>query len=64
MPTKSPSIKLDRMMFHKIIGSYDWIINKCPNRRVVHLIKYGKNKRVRNKNFNRALRSMIKEYDI
>jgi hypothetical protein len=35
-----------------------WIYNStyddCPNRRVAHLMKYGKKARVRNKNFIRA----------
>lgn len=54
-------IKLDLMMFYKLIGLYDWVINNCPNRRVSHLIKHGKTRRVRNKNFKIALKLCGKE---
>lgn len=36
-------------------------IEACPNRRVVHLARYAKKARVRNKNINRAFRIMRKE---
>lgn len=49
------TIKLNKVDLLKLLGIYDWVIDNCYNRRVVHLIKYGKNERVRNKNFNRAL---------
>ena len=64
-PTKDGKIKfyalckVDRMMLYKICGVYNFVIKYCPNRKVVHLIKYGKNERVRNKNFNRALMILI-----
>ena len=45
---------IDRFGFYKLIGLYDLVVNYCPNRRVVHLIKYGKTNRVRKKNFRRA----------
>lgn len=51
----SSECKVDRMMLYKICGVYNFVIKYCPNRRVAHLIKYGKNERVRIKNFNRAL---------
>lgn len=44
----------DPFMFYKFIGVYDWVLTYCPNKRVVHLAKYGKNDRVRFKNFWRA----------
>lgn len=43
-------------LFCKLTGLYDWIYDNCPNRRVRHLMKYGKTKRIRKKNFKRALR--------
>lgn len=45
----------------KVIRLYGWVINYCPNRKIVHLIRHGKNKRIRNKNFKRALRIIGKE---
>jgi hypothetical protein len=54
-------IKVNRMLFVKLIGLYDWVIDYCPNRRVVHLIKHGKTKRVREKNFIRANKLLAKE---
>lgn len=47
--------KVNKMTLYKICGLYDFVIKHCPNRKVAHLIKYGKNERVRNKNFIRAL---------
>lgn len=41
--------------FYRLSGVYDWAYDNCPNHRVRHLIKYGKTKRVRIKNFRRAL---------
>ena len=41
--------------FWKLTGLWDWVYQSCPNRRVRHLMKYGKTKRVREKNFKRAL---------
>ena len=57
----SAILKIDRMLFYKVIGLYNWVINYCPNRKIVHLIRHGKNKRIRNKNFKRALRIIGKE---
>ena len=44
--------------FYKLTGLYDWIYRNCPNRRVRHLMKCGKTKRVRKKNLRRALHIM------
>ena len=34
----------------------DSVLNLCPNKKVVHLAKHGRNKKIRKKNFNRAIR--------
>lgn len=48
------TVYLDPFLFYKLMGVYDWVLTYCPNKRVVHLVKYGKNDRVRFKNFWRA----------
>ena len=45
----------------KLLGIYSWVIDNCHNRRVAHLIKHGKNNKVCKKNFNRALKIIVKE---
>lgn len=57
------TVTMNKLAFCKLTGLYDWVCNNCPNRRVVHLIKYGKNRRVRWKNFRRALRIIGRELD-
>lgn len=42
---------------------YDTTYRTCPNRRVAHLMKYGKKARVRNKNFIRANKILITQGD-
>lgn len=54
------SINVDKLALYKLTGIYDWLVDYCPNRRVAHLIKHGKTKRVRYKNLNRALRIVTK----
>lgn len=54
------TIKTPEFWFYKLSGLYNWVIDYCPNRRVAHLIKYGKTKRIRYKNFHRALRILGK----
>ena len=50
-------------LYLKLIGVYDWVLNNCPNKRVVHLARFGRTQRVRNKNFRRAWDSLGKEID-
>ena len=52
--------KINRMVFYKFIGLYDWAIENCPNKRVVHLMRYAKNDKVKMKNFRRSLRIIEK----
>ena len=34
----------------------DSVLDLCPNKKVVHLARHGRNKKIRKKNFNRAIR--------
>ena len=43
-----------------LCGLYSCVLQYCPNNRVVHLAKYGRNKRIRNKNLNRAIRILCR----
>lgn len=54
------TLKFNRITFYKFIGLWDWAVKNCPNRRVVHLMRYGGNDKVRLKNFNRSLRIISK----
>lgn len=55
------TVKLNKVDLFKLLGIYNWVIDNCHNRRVVHLIKHCKNIKVRKKNFNRALKIIVKE---
>ena len=55
------TIKVNKFDLWKLLGIYNWVIDNCHNRRVVHLIKHGKNNKVCKKNFNRALKIIVKE---
>lgn len=57
------SLNLNKFMLYKLTGLYDWVVNYCPNRRVSHLIKHGKTKRIRYKNFRRGLKLLNKEME-
>lgn len=46
--------------FDGVIEVWDWVLEKCPNRRVKHLMTYGKNERIRRKNFKHAVRLISK----
>ena len=52
--------RLNLFSILQISGALDWIIEHCPNRRVTHLMKYGKNDNVRRKNIRRALKIIAK----
>lgn len=49
------TFKVNRITLWKVMGLWDWVIKSCPNRRVVHLMQFGKTRRVKLKNFNRAI---------
>lgn len=55
------TVKLNKVDLLKLLGIYNWVIDNCHSRRVVNLIKHGKNNKVRKKNFNRALKIIAKE---
>lgn len=55
------TIKNNKFDLWKWLGIYGWVIDNCHNRRIVHLVKHGKNNKVRKKNFNRALKIIAKE---
>lgn len=48
--------KLNRMVWAKLTGLWDWARYNCPDKRVKHLMKYGKNDRIKWKNFKRAIK--------
>lgn len=54
--------KINKFTLMKLIGVYSWVLDNCPNKRVVHLAKYAKKEKIRNKNFNRAIREIAKLY--
>lgn len=53
------TVKVNKFDLWKLLGIYSWVIDNCHNRRVVHLIKHGKNHKVCKKNFNRALKIIL-----
>lgn len=55
------TIKVNKFDLWKLLGVYDWVIDNCHNKRVVHLVKHGKNIKVRKKNFNRSLKIIAEE---
>lgn len=54
----SLTCKIDKYSVLDIFGLSTWVSSYCPNRRIRHLIKHGKNVRVRRKNLIRGLRLM------
>lgn len=59
--TLSCSLKINRLMLLKFMGFWQWALDWCPSKRVVHLMKYGKNARVKVKNYDRAVELIAKE---
>lgn len=51
--------RLDAITFAKICGLWDWLIENCPNRRVVHLMRHSKDRRIVKKNYCRAQRIIV-----
>ena len=39
-----------------LLGVRDSVLHLCPNKKVVHLARHGRNKKIRKKNFHRAIR--------
>lgn len=53
--TISFKVLFDTLAFYKLTGLWDYIMDNCPNRKVIHLMRFSKSKRIRKKNFKRAL---------
>lgn len=53
--------RISKFNMLKISGALDWLIEHCPNRRVTHLMKHGKNDNVRYKNAKRAAKLIAKK---
>ena len=53
--------KVQKDLWLKLLGVYDSVISTCQNKKVVHLVLYGKNKKIRKKNFHRAIKILEKE---
>ena len=54
------TMTLNKLQLFKLIGLFDWAHKWCPDRRVAHLMKHGKNVRVRLKNVIRGVRMICK----
>lgn len=39
-----------------LLGARDSVLDLCPNKKVVHLARHGRNKKIRKRNFSRAIR--------
>lgn len=59
--TLTTTVRLSKILIMRICGMWDWVIENCPNKRVVHLIRYGKDAKVRWKNFQRGMHIIAKE---
>lgn len=54
-------LKITRMGLLALMGLLDWAYRCCPSKRVRHLLKHGKNERVRYKNYKRAVKLIVKD---
>ena len=54
-------VNLPIKLWIRLTGIYDYVLEMCSNKKVVHLAKYAKKDRVRTKNFNRAMKIIAKE---
>lgn len=48
--------KISKDFVLAILGIRDSVLDLCPNKKVVHLARHGRNKKIRKKNFHRAIR--------
>ena len=48
--------KISKDIVLALLGIRDSVLDLCPNKKVVHLARHGKNKKIRKKNFHRAIR--------
>lgn len=54
------TISIDKITMFKLTGLWYWAMYNCPNKKLVKLMKYGKNARVKMKNFKRAIKEIGK----
>ena len=57
------TVHINRITMAKICGLWDWLIESCPNRRVVHLMRHSKDRRIVKKNYCRAQQIICKELE-
>lgn len=50
------NVRFDSEKYWRLTGLWKWVYDNCPNRRVRHLLMYGKTKRIRIKNFIRGVK--------
>ena len=48
--------KISKGIVLALLGIRDSVLDLCPNKKVVHLARHGRNKKIRKKNFHRAIR--------
>ena len=48
--------KISKDFVFALLGIRDSVLDLCPNKKVVHLARHGRNKKIRKKNFHRAIR--------
>ena len=48
--------KISKDIVLALLGIRDSVLDLCPNKKVVRLARHGRNKKIRKKNFHRAIR--------
>ena len=48
--------KISKDIVLALLGIRDSVLDLCPNKKVVHLARHGRNKKICKKNFHRAIR--------
>ena len=48
--------KISKDIVLALLGIRDSVLDLCPNKKVAHLARHGRNKKIRKKNFHRAIR--------
>lgn len=56
-------LRLNKIELFQILGLWDTILEVCPDKRVKHLMRYGKNDRVKLKNYYHAIKLVGRELD-
>lgn len=54
------AIRIKRIVLLKFVGLWQFALDLCPDKRVVHLMKNHKDERVRYKNYNHAMKLIRK----